>query len=272
MASRIAGRVVAITGGAQGIGAATGALLAERGAKVALGDLDAERAAHTAAQIGRGTLGLPLDVRESASVSGFLDAAEAALGPVDVLVNNAGVMWVGPFADEPETAAERMFEVNVHGVARGVRAAAPRMLARGRGQIITVASVASHIAPAGEATYAATKHAVLGYLTGVRQELRGTPVRLSVVMPIVVRTELAAGTSSGGMPALEPAEVAEAIAGAIERPRFEVFVPARVGPLVRLLALLPQRGRDVLYRRLVPDQTRETDAAARRDYERRMLG
>ena len=90
-------------------------------------------------------------------------------------------------------------------------------------------------------------------------------------MPIVVKTELAAGTSPGGIPALEPEEVAAAIVGAIERPRFEVFVPVRVGVLVRVLALLPQRGRDALYRRLVPDQAAETDGAARRAYEERVL-
>ena len=267
----VAGRVVAITGGARGIGAATARALAARGARVAIGDLDADVARATAEAIGRGTVACALDVRSSASVAAFLDEAEAALGAVDVLVNNAGVMWVGSFEDEPEAAAERMFDVNVHGVARGVRAAAPRMRARRAGQIVTVASVASHVAPAGEATYAATKHAVLGYLTAVRQELRGSGVVLSVVMPIVVKTELAAGTSPGGIPALEPEEVAAAIVGAIERPRFEVFVPVRVGVLVRVLALLPQRGRDALYRRLVPDQAAETDGAARRAYEERVL-
>ena len=210
-------------------------------------------------------------MRSTASVEAFLDQAEATVGPVDVLVNNAGVMWVGPFDEEPETAADRMLDVNFHGVARGVRAAAPRMRARGSGQIVTVASVASHIAPAGEATYAASKHAVLGYLTAVRQELRGTAVQLSVVMPIVVDTELAAGTSPGGMPALQPQDVADAVVRAIEHPRFEVFVPARVGPLTRLLGLLPQRGRDLLYDRLVPDQAGETDHEARRAYEERVL-
>lgn len=268
----IPGSVVAITGGAQGIGAAIGRTLAGRGARVALGDLDAEAAARTAEQIGGGAVGLALDVRRTDSIVAFLDGAEAALGPIDVLVNNAGVMWVGPFAEEPEVAAERMLDVNFHGVARGVRAMAPRMLARGDGHIVTVASVASHIAPAGEATYAASKHAVLGYLTAVRQELQGTPVALSVVMPVVVRTELAAGTSAGGVPPLEPGDVARAVADAIERPRFEVFVPGRIAPLGRLLAVLPQRGRDLIYRRLVPDQARETDAAAREAYERRMLG
>ncbi len=270
-AAPIAGRVVAVTGGARGIGAAIGRTLAARGARVVLGDIDEAAVRATAASIGRGAVGRALDVRSTASVEAFLDQAEATVGPVDVLVNNAGVMWVGPFDEEPETAAERMLDVNFHGVARGVRAAAPRMRARGSGQIVTVASVASHVAPAGEATYAASKHAVLGYLTAVRQELRGTAVQLSVVMPIVVDTELAAGTSPGGMPALQAQDVADAVLGAIERPRFEVFVPARVGALTRLLGLLPQRGRDLLYDRLVPDQAGETDHEARRAYEERVL-
>ncbi len=267
----IAGRVVAVTGGARGIGEAIARTLAGRGARVVIGDVDEAAVRATAASIGGGTIGRALDVRSTESVAAFLDHVEATLGPVDVLVNNAGVMWVGDFEDEPEAATDRMFDVNFHGVARGVRLAAPRMRARGSGHIVTVASVASHVAPAGEATYAASKHAVLGYLTAVRQELRGTAVRLSVVMPIVVKTELAAGTSPGGMPALEPQDVADAVLGAIERPRFEVFVPARVGALTRLLALLPQRGRDLLYARLVPDQAKETDAGARRAYEERVL-
>lgn len=267
----VAGRVVAVTGGARGIGEAIARTLAGRGARVVIGDVDEAAARTTAASIGSGVVGRALDVRSTESVAAFLDHIEATLGPVDVLVNNAGVMWVGDFEDEPETAADRVLDVNFHGVARGVRLAAPRMRARGSGHIVTVASIASHVAPAGEATYAASKHAVLGYLTAVRQELRGTAVQLSVVMPIVVNTELAAGTSPGGIPALEPQEVADAVLSAIERPRFEVFVPARVGGLTRLLALLPQRGRDLLYARLVPDQAQETDAGARRAYEERVL-
>ena len=134
-----------------------------------------------------------------------------------------------------------------------------------------MASVASHVAPAGEATYAATKHAVLGWTAAVREELRGSGVDLTLVMPVVVETELAAGTSSGGVARLRPQEVATAVADALERPRFEVFVPGRVGLLTRAFALLPQRGRDVMTARLVPDQVTATDRAARAEYEARHL-
>jgi NADP-dependent 3-hydroxy acid dehydrogenase YdfG len=267
----VAQRVVAVTGGARGIGEAIGRALAARGARVALGDVDEAAVRATAEAIGRGTIGCPLDVTSIASFAAFIEQVERELGPVDVLVNNAGVMWVGYAADETEATALRQFDVNFHGVARGMRLVLPGMRARRSGHVVNIASVASRVAPAGEATYAATKHAVLGYSTAVREELRGSGVDLSVVMPVVVETELAAGTSSGGVSALAPEDVAAAVVRAIERPRFEVFVPARVGALTRLLALLPQRGRDLLYGRLVPDQAAETAAAARRDYEERRL-
>ncbi|GAA1413780.1 SDR family NAD(P)-dependent oxidoreductase [Catellatospora coxensis] len=267
MGRDVAGLTVAVTGAARGIGAAIAARLAGAGAHVVLGDRDLPALTRTAAAL-PGTLAVELDVTDQASVHAFLNRAEEAFGPVDVLVNNAGVMWVGPFADEPEQAARRQFEVNVHGVRHGFLAAAPRMRARGRGQIVTIASAASRISPPGEATYAATKHAVYGYAAAVRHELRGTGVRVSLVMPAVVETDLAAGTSHGGVPRLRPETVAAAVERVIRRPRFEVFVPGRLDPLTRLLALLPQSGRDLAYRLLVPDQVALGDGAARAAYQR----
>lgn len=267
MGRDVAGLTVAVTGAARGIGAAIAARLAGAGAHVVLGDRDLPALTRTAAAL-PGTLPVELDVTDQASVQAFLDRTEAAFGPVDVLVNNAGVMWVGPYADEPEQAARRQFEVNVHGVRHGFLAAAPRMRARGRGQIVTIASAASRISPPGEATYAATKHAVYGYAAAVRQELRSTGVQVSLVMPAVVETELAAGTSHGGVPRLRPETVAAAVERVIRRPRFEVFVPGRLDPLTRLLALLPQAGRDLAYRLLVPDQVVLGDGAARAAYQR----
>lgn len=267
MGRDVAGLTVAVTGAARGIGMAIAVRLAGAGANVALGDLDLAALTRTAAAL-PGTLPVELDVTDQASMDAFLDRAEQAFGPVDVLVNNAGVMWVGPFGEEPEQAARRQFDVNVHGVRHGFLAAAPRMRARGRGQIVTIASAASRISPPGEATYAATKHAVYGYAAAVRHELRGTGVRVSLVMPAVVETELAAGTSHGGVPRLRPETVAAAVERVIRRPRFEVFVPGRLDPLTRLLGLLPQSGRDLAYRLLVPDQVALGDGAARAAYQR----
>lgn len=272
MSKPVAGRVIAVTGGARGIGRAIAARLAANGAYVAVGDRDLDGARVTAREL-RGTAeGFDCDVTDSASFSAFLHAVEARWGPVDVLVNNAGVMWVGAFDEEPESATERQLAVNLHGVIRGVKLAAPAMRARGHGHIVTIASAAAKLSPAGEATYAATKHGVFGYLAGVRAELRNSGVALSVVMPGVVDTELAAGTATGAARMLTPDDVAKAVFAVIRRPRFEVTLPGYVGPLARWGNVLPQRGRDLLLRLAVPDQVAAvTDKAVREDYETRSL-
>ncbi|WP_034274642.1 SDR family NAD(P)-dependent oxidoreductase [Haloechinothrix halophila] len=263
------GLVVAITGGARGIGAATAATLAEAGATVAIGDIDGEAAAATAAEL-PGAIGLPLDVTDAESHQRFLDAVAQRLGAVDVLVANAGVMWVGRFEDEPVTATRRMFAVNVEGVINGMRLATPAMRKRGRGQIVVVASVASRLAPRGEASYAATKHAVLGYCTAVRQELHRSGVDVSVLMPTVVETDLAAGTSSGIVKRLPPRHVADAVLSLVRRPRPELYLPKHVGVSIRFLDLVPARLRGFCQRLLVVDQT-SSDPGTREDYQRRSL-
>jgi NADP-dependent 3-hydroxy acid dehydrogenase YdfG len=267
---------VAVTGAAGGIGAATVAALVAAGTRVSAGDLTVEAAEKVAAEAaGRGpgdAAGLPLDVTDRASYLAFLSAAHDRFGPLDVLVGNAGVMWVGPFAAEPEAAVRRQLEVNLHGVIRGAQLAVPGMVERGRGQLITVASVASRVAPAGEATYSATKHAVLGYCTALRAELRATGVHVSVIMPTVVETELAAGTTHGRVRRLRPDDVATAVIRTIRRPRPEVYVPGSVAALVRLRDALPTRLREAMVRAMVPDQIAATDPATRTAYHKRALG
>lgn len=268
----LAGLVVAVTGGARGIGRETAAHLARAGARVAIGDRDAEGARATATELSGDVTGFGLDVTDTASFVAFLADVEKHLGPIDVLVNNAGVMWVGGFADEPESATARQLAVNLHGVIRGVKLTAPRMLARRQGHIVTIASAASKLSPPGESTYAATKHGVYGYLSGVRAELRGSGVRLSVIMPGVVDTELAVGTATGAARLLSPADVARSVVAVIERPRFEVTIPRYIGPLTRWLNVLPQPIRDVVHRATVPDQVRSTaGGSARQAYESRNL-
>lgn len=265
----ITGLVVAVTGGARGIGREIAAQLADAGAHVAIGDRDGDGARNTAAELGDRVEGFDLDVTDTASFTAFLSAAESHWGPVDVLVNNAGVMWVGAFDDEPEAATARQLDVNLHGVIRGVKLAGAAMRARGAGQIVTIASAASKVSPAGEATYAATKHGVFGYLEAVREELHRSGVVLSVVMPGVVDTELAAGTTTGAAKMLQPRDVARAVVDVIERPRFEVPVPAFIGPAFRWASLLPQGPRDVLLRRMVPNQITSADRSVRAGYEAR---
>lgn len=272
MNTSLSGHLVAVTGGAHGIGRAIAASLAAAGAQVAIGDRDLDAVTATAAELGSTVHGLPLDVTDTASFRGFLTATESRFGQIDVLVNNAGVMWAGRFDEEPDSATQRMLDVNLHGVIRGVRLAAPGMRARGRGHIVTIASAAARLSPPGESTYAATKHGTLGYLTGVREELRGSGVQLSVIMPAVVDTELATGTATGAARLLQPSDVARAVVRVIERPRFEVTVPGYVGPLSRIVEALPQRARDLVSRRLVPDQVAATHGSSTRArYESQLL-
>ncbi|GAC57760.1 putative oxidoreductase [Gordonia hirsuta DSM 44140 = NBRC 16056] len=269
---QLEGLVIAVTGGAAGIGRQIAEQAAWSGARVAIGDRDAAGARATADELGGGMRGYSLDVTDEESYQAFLESVTADLGPIDVLVNNAGVMWVGPFDEEPEKATEAMFAVNVLGVIRGIRLVAPRMRERGGGQIITIASAASKVAPPGESSYAASKHAVLGYLTGVREELRGSGVVISAILPGVVDTELAKGTATGAAKLLSPDDVADAVLAVIAKPRFVTTIPSYVGPLVAVAGLLPQGLRDFLMRKMVPDQVESASAAERRDYQKRALG
>lgn len=264
--------VAAVTGAARGIGLAIATALTRAGWAVALGDVDATAAQQAAATLPGHCVGLPVDVRTQPSVAEFVRSAEAQLGPVDLLVNNAGVMWVGSFDEEPEAASRRMLDVNLIGVVNGFRVVAPLMRSRGRGHILTIASAASRLAPPGEATYAASKHGVLGYCTAVRRELKGSGVHVSVICPVVVRTELAAGTSSGAARSLRPEQVAEAVMDVVRRPRFVTYVPRHVALLTLALSLLPQPARDWLSERTVPDQVRATDRTQRAEYERDLVG
>jgi short-subunit dehydrogenase len=261
----MAGRVVAVTGGGRGIGLATVRALAACGARVAAGDLDGELAARAG-----GALGAALDVTSRRSFSAFLGTVEDRLGPVDVLINNAGVMHVGPFLEEDDDWTRRQVDVNLHGVILGCKLALPAMVARGSGHVVNVASAAAKIGVPREAVYAATKHAVLGLSESLRAELRGTGVELSVVLPGLVRTELASGTLEGSV-VLAPEAVADAIAGVLGRPRFEVYVPRAYAGLTAVGAVLPRRARELLLRAAGAERaTARTTPEQRAAYEDRI--
>ena len=267
----LAGRVVAITGAARGIGRATAAALAREGMTVAIGDLDAELASRAAEELGPRTAAFQVDVTDRDSFERFIEEAEAQLGPVDVLVNNAGIMPVGPFLAEDDATARRMVDINVHGVLLGMKIVMPRLVARGRGHVVNVASAAGKAPYPGGATYCGTKYFVVGVSETVRGELRGTGVDLSVVMPVLVDTELASGVRTAhGVPRLAPEDVAEAIADALRRPRFDVYVPRSMGPLTTLSTILPRALRERVHRVIKADRVlADVDADARRGYELR---
>ncbi len=268
----LAGQVVAITGGARGIGRATAAALIGQGARIAIGDIDAALAERTAQELGAGTVGLPLDVTERGSFATFLDEVERRLGPLDVLINNAGIMPIGPFVEETDAAAKRMIDINIHGVIFGSKLALERFLPRNRGHLVQLASVAGKAGFPGGATYCATKHAVVGLSEAIRAELHGTGVEVSVVMPVVVNTELGSGLpTTPGFKAVEPEAVAAAIVDALQTGRVEVYVPKTLGGMFRFNALMPRRAVEAIGRLMKGDQVlTRPDHAARAAYEKRM--
>jgi NADP-dependent 3-hydroxy acid dehydrogenase YdfG len=268
----LAGNVVAITGGARGIGRATAAALITQGAKVAIGDIEASLAEQTAQQLGGGTIGLPLDVTDRASFETFLREVESRLGPLDVLINNAGIMPIGLFVEESDATAHRMIDINLHGVIYGSKLALERFIPRRRGHLVNIASAAGKAGFPGGATYCATKHAVVGLTEAIRAELRDTDIQTSVVMPIVVHTELGSGLpETRGFKVVEPEDVAASIVEALQTGRFEVFVPKSVGRLFRTQALIPRRAMEAMARLLKGDQVlMAPDHTARAAYEARM--
>jgi NADP-dependent 3-hydroxy acid dehydrogenase YdfG len=269
----LAGRVVAITGGARGIGRATAAALITQGAKVAIGDIEAPLAERTAQELGGGTIGLPLDVTDRSSFATFLDEVESRLGPVDVLINNAGIMPIGPFVEETDATAARLVDINLHGVILGSKLALERFQRRGSGHLVNIASTAGKAGFPGGATYCATKHAVVGLSEAIRAEVHETAIDVSVVMPVVVNTELGSGLAeTRGFKKVEPEDVANAIVDALQTGRYEVFVPKSVSGLFRLKAIVPTRVMEAVARALKGDQVlANPDRAARAAYEARML-
>jgi short-subunit dehydrogenase len=270
----LVGQVIAITGGARGIGRATATTLVREGAKVAIGDLDHSGAEQTASEIGGGTIGLPLDVTDRASFEAFLDAVEAKLGPIDALVNNAGIMLLGDFFDEDPELARRQIEINLWGVITGSQLAGKRFRRRGRGHVINVASMAGKSGFPGAATYCATKHAVVGLSESMRGELKGTGVEVSCVMPSIVNTELASGLGSARfVKNVDPQDVANEIVDALKEPRFDVFVPRSNGALVRTMALMPRRVQDATTKAFKADTVlTQVDDRARLAYQERATG
>jgi NAD(P)-dependent dehydrogenase (short-subunit alcohol dehydrogenase family) len=266
----LSGKVVAITGGARGIGKATASALVRRGCRVAIGDLDLPLAEGTAAELEGGTIAASLDVTDRDSFAAFLGEVERQLGPLDVLVNNAGIMPVTPFTAEGDDSIRRQIDINVYGVITGMQLALERMQPRGSGHIVNLASQAGKAGIPGIATYSGTKHAVVGSSEAVRAELSDSGIEVSCVMPTVVNTELTHGVSSRWIKAVEAEDVAGEIVDALEVPRFDVFVPRANGVLFKITSMLPRAAREWVGRAMGVDKLMiEADHGARRGYEER---
>ncbi|HEY5318803.1 MAG TPA: SDR family oxidoreductase [Solirubrobacteraceae bacterium] len=268
----LVGSVVAITGGGRGIGRATAVALIAQGARVAIGDIDVALAERTAEELGSGTVGLALDVTDRASFADFLDQVHERHGALDVLINNAGIMPIGPFSEETDATAARIVDINLRGVIFGSKLALERFSERGTGHLVNIASTAGKSGVSGGATYCASKYAVVGLTEAIRQEVRGSGIGVTVVIPHVVNTELGSGLSNTrGIKLVEPEDVAEAIVGALQTGRYQVFVPRTMGLLFWAKALVPVAVSELVQHLLGGDRVLvNPDHAARAAYEARM--
>ncbi|HEY0902645.1 MAG TPA: SDR family NAD(P)-dependent oxidoreductase [Marmoricola sp.] len=268
----LAGKVVAVTGGARGIGEATARALAAAGARVAIGDLDADLAAVSAQSYGG--LALPLDVTSADSFAGFLDKVTAEHGRLDALVNNAGIMVIGPHLDVPLDAQLKQIDINLRGVILGCHEVAPRLIRDGGGQIVNIASLAGRIPPPGSAVYAATKAGVIALSEALDAELSDQGVRVSAVLPSFTATGLIDGTTAPRLsPPISPEQVAAAVVGLLQRHRPVAAVPRRLAYGSTQWAAMPLRMRRWIGRRTGLDAMFiDYDHDARSAYEERTTG
>ncbi len=271
---KVRGKVIVITGGARGIGLATATALHNLGAKVAIGDVDEVKVKESGAELGLDVYG-KLDVTERDSFSNFLDAVERQLGPIDVLINNAGIMPVGRIVDEPDAVTRRILDINVYGVILGSKLAVQRMVPRGQGHVINVASLAGELYAIGLATYCASKHAVVAFTDSARLEYRSAGVKFSMVLPTFVNTELTAGTHGAkGFKNAEPADIANAIVGLVAHPKPRVRVTKAAGAMVVSQRFMPRSVAEGLNRILGGEHvfTDDVDVDKRKAYETRARG
>jgi NAD(P)-dependent dehydrogenase (short-subunit alcohol dehydrogenase family) len=272
---RVIGRTVVVTGGARGIGFATASVLLTRGARVVIGDRDQGALDAAVAELATAgaVSGHPLDVADRQSFADFLDLARAdGRGRIDVLINNAGVMPVGAFIGQTQQAIRSSIEVNLYGVLNGCQLVLPEMVARRKGHIINIASMAGVMAIPGQVVYAATKYGVVGLSVAMADEFASRGVQVSVVMPPFTQTDLIAGTKSSGVgKPVKPEVVATAIVGALDKPRTHVSIPQPVRFVGPVVSMLGPKSRRWFNKRIGADKLflDDVDHAARAFYEER---
>jgi NADP-dependent 3-hydroxy acid dehydrogenase YdfG len=238
MAERLDGTVALVTGASSGIGAATAVALADQGAAVALVARRRDRLDEVAAEIrwyGGTALVLEADVTDQAQAADAVERTVAELGRLDTLVNNAGVMLLGQAEDAPLAEWQRMVDLNLSGLLYCAHAALPHLLRaaedgpRRVADMVNISSTAGRFPRGGRAVYNATKHGVTGFSEALRQEVTRRHVRISLVEPGAVTTELAghnrpevlAGMRStmDAMETLHPEDIADAVSYLVTRPR-----------------------------------------------------
>jgi 2-hydroxycyclohexanecarboxyl-CoA dehydrogenase len=183
-------KVIFITGAGRGIGRAIAQRLVAEGAKVAVTDIDQRTAAVTAEELGANAIGLHVDITDRQSVRAGVAAAEEALGPIDVLVNNAGWDKVSPFLDFDEELWQRVIDINLLGPLNCCKAVLPGMVERGHGRIVSISSDAGRAGSSGEAVYAGAKAGIIGFSKTIAREMARHGITVNVVCPGPTETAL----------------------------------------------------------------------------------
>ncbi|MCC6763270.1 MAG: SDR family NAD(P)-dependent oxidoreductase [Deltaproteobacteria bacterium] len=250
----IAGATALVTGASSGIGASVARSLAAAGARVALVARRADRLAMLAAEIGGGAAPFACDVRDPGQIAATVEAVGTSLGPVDLLVNNAGVgRYLGFLESGPEDVAA-VFETNLHAALHFTREVLPGMLARRRGYMVNVASIAGRIGSRNHTIYCASKFALAGFSESLALELDGTGVGVTLVNPGIIDTPFFDHASFVAFPpgararAIPPERVAAAVVRAVTRDLPEVTVPATYAIGAVLKAAAPRFFRRVMRR------------------------
>ena len=257
MSGPAAGRppVAVVTGAARGIGHTIAGDLRTRGFRVVIGDLDPVATEAAARALGDGVSAVRLDVTDHDLVASVVEAIENDIGPIEVWVNNAGIMPTGRFAEQGRALVGTIIDVDYRGLVDATGVVLPAMLARRRGHIVNIASATGVKPLAGLAVYSGTKAAVIAFSDALRRELRGSGVRVSVILPNLVSTAMGAGiTPPAGFGAVTPQSVSRAAMRALDTGRFALFVPGRLGPMLRVAKLLPTGVQDWLDDRLGTDR------------------
>lgn len=181
--SDLDGRVAVVTGGGGGIGAAIATALSAAGAAVAVWDLDGGRAKEVAESLKGRAVGVEVDITRRPSVEEAVGVTEDRLGPVDVLVNNAGIDKIEPFLDSEEVTWERVVSVNLLGSIRCCHVIIPGMVERGQGRVVNIASDAGRVGSSGEAVYSGTKGGVIAFSKALARETAAKGITVNVVCP-----------------------------------------------------------------------------------------
>jgi len=241
---RLDGSTVLLTGASGGIGEAIARALAQRGARVLVSGRRADRLEALAAKLGSGAAALPADLAERGAVAALAEAAERqAAGGVDVLVANAALPASGPIDDFTPDQIDRALDVNLRAPIQLARALVPAMVERGRGHVLLVSSLSGKIASVGSSLYSATKFGLRGFAGGLREDLHGTGVGVTVVYPgFVADAGMFADANvrlPRGVGTRTPDQVAAAVVKGIEGGKGEIDVAPlglRAGALLGALA------------------------------------